>query len=186
MRDGARPKILGAIIAGGRSSRFGSDKACAVLDGRPLLDHVLTGLGEQTDALVVCGRDVPGCVSLADRPRPDMGPLGGLAAALHYAAQHGFDGVLTSACDTPLVPADLAERLVGAEPALVAGQPLFGYWPASLSTKLDDYLAAAANLSVGAWAAWAGARPVRYASEIPNINHFADLIALRSKSRRAA
>ncbi|MDP9424064.1 MAG: molybdenum cofactor guanylyltransferase [Pseudomonadota bacterium] len=186
MRLTKRPRILGAIIAGGRSSRFGSDKACAVLDGRPLLDHVLAGLGDQTDALVVCGRDVPGCVSLSDRPRPDMGPLGGLAAALHYAEQHGFDGVLTSACDTPLVPADLAERLVGGEPAMVAGQPLFGYWPAGLSAELDDYLSAATNRSVGAWAAWAGARRVRYAGEIPNINSVDDLMALRSKSRWAA
>jgi molybdenum cofactor guanylyltransferase len=186
MRDGTDPQILGAIIAGGRSSRFGSDKAHAVLDGRPLLDHVLVGLGAQTDAIVVCGRDVPGCVSLADRPRSDLGPLGGLAAALHYAAQRGFDGVLTSACDTPLVPADLAETLAGSRPAVIAGQPLFGYWPASLSVDLDDYLAAVANRSVGAWAAWAGARRVRYVGEIPNINTTADLMALCSSRAWAA
>lgn len=186
MRDGTRLKILGAIIAGGRSSRFGSDKARAILEGRPMLDHVIIGLREQTDALVVCGRDVPSCVSLADRPRAGLGPLGGLAAALHYAAQNGFDGVLTSACDTPLVPADLAERLAGSGPAVVAGQPLFGYWPASLSAQLDDYLAAGASLAVGTWAAWAGARRIGYAGEIPNINSVADLTALRSKRLLAA
>lgn len=186
MLDCARPKILGVVIAGGRSSRFGSDKACAVLDGRPLLDHVLGGLRDQTDALVVCGRDVPGCVSLADRPQADIGPLGGLAAALHYAAQHGFDGVLTSACDTPLVPTDLAEELAGSGPAVIAGQPLFGYWPASLSAVLDDYLAAEANRAVGKWAAWAGARRVSYADEIPNINTTDDLMALCSSRARAA
>lgn len=186
MRLRRRPRILGAIIAGGRSSRFGSDKARANFDGRPLLDHVIAGLGAQTDALVVCGRDVPGCVSLPDRPRPDLGPLGGLAAALYHAAQHGFDGVLTSACDTPLVPADLANTIAGCGPAVVAGQPLFGYWPASLSAKLDDYLAVATSRAVGEWAVWAGARRIRYAGEIPNINTVDDLIALRWKSRRAA
>ncbi len=186
MRLTKRPRILGAIIAGGRSSRFGSDKACAVLDGRPLLDHVLVGLGAQTDAIVVCGRDVPGCVSLADRPHSNIGPLGGMAAALHHAAQHGFDGVLTSACDTPQVPADLAETLASSEPAVVIGQPLFGYWPASLSTRLDDYLDAANSYAVGAWAVWAGARRVSYAGKIPNINTVADLIALRSTRMQAA
>ena len=186
MAEGMRLRILGAIIAGGRSSRFGSDKACAVVDGRSLLDHVLVGLGAQTDAIVICGQDVSGCVSLADRPRPDIGPLGGLAAALHYSAHHGFDGVLTSACDTPLVPADLAERLAGSEPAVVIGQPLFGYWPASLSAELDDYLAIATSRAVGEWAVWAGARRVRYAVEIPNINTVADLTALRSRSLLAA
>lgn len=186
MRLTKRLRILGAIIAGGRSSRFGSDKACALLNGRPLLDHVLVGLRDQTDAIVICGQDVSGCVSLADRPRPEMGPLAGLASALFYAAQHGFDGVLTSACDTPLVPEDLAERLAGSEPAVVAGQPLFGYWPAWLSAALDDYLAAGNSRAVGGWAVFAGARRVHYAGEIPNINTVADLIALRSKGLRAA
>jgi len=186
MRLTKRRQILGAIIAGGRSSRFGSDKARAVLDGRPLLDHVLVGLGAQTDAIVICGRVVPGCVSLADRPRPNIGPLGGLAAALHHAARHGFEGVLTSACDTPLVPCDLAERLAGPEPAVVIGQPLFGYWPASRSAELDDYLDVATSLAVGEWAARAGASRVRYASEIPNINTVSDLIALRSTRMQAA
>lgn len=186
MRDGARPKILGAVIAGGRSSRFGSDKAGAILNGRPLLDHVLAGLGAQTDAIVVCGRDVAGCVSIADRPQPDLGPLGGLAAALHYAAHHGFEAALTSACDTPLVPADLAETLAGSGPAVIAGQPLFGYWPASLSAELDDYLAVETSRAVSQWAARTGARRVCHAGEIPNINRLADLVALRSISRRAA
>lgn len=186
MRNGTRPTILGAIIAGGRSSRFGSDKACAVLNGRPLLDHILAGLRAQTDAVVVCGRDVPGWISLADRPRADMGPLGGLAAALLYSAQHGFDGVLTSACDTPLVPVDLAERLAGCGPAVVIGQPLFGYWPASLSAELDDYLALETSRAVGEWAARTGARRVRYGGDIPNINRVADLVALRSACRVAA
>src|SRR3546814_6935480 len=37
-------KLLGALIAGGQSRRFGSDKALAVIEGKPLLNHVIDAL----------------------------------------------------------------------------------------------------------------------------------------------
>ncbi len=168
-------KILGAVIAGGQSIRFGSDKADARLAGRRLIDHAIDGLARQTGQIVICGRYEPDYPCLADRPAPGLGPLGGLAAALHFATGLGFTGVLTSACDTPLVPGDLAQRLVGEEPAIVAGQPLFGYWHASLTGALDSFLLDPANRAVGKWASFACARRVQYSSELPNINTVAAL-----------
>ncbi|MEO7786201.1 MAG: molybdenum cofactor guanylyltransferase [Sphingomicrobium sp.] len=170
--------ILGAIIAGGQSSRFGSDKALAMLGDRSLLDHVVVALREQTAEVVVCGRMVAGLHCLDDRPAPDLGPLGGIAAALRHAFDEGHAGVLTSACDTPLVPGDLAARLVGAAAAVVAGQPLFGYWPAALSDALDGFLEDPRNRSMRQWARVAGAREVAYAIDIPNLNTPRDMEAL--------
>ncbi len=171
--------ILGAVIAGGASSRFGSDKAAALLADRTLLDYVIVGLSAQTAAIVICGRNVHGYCCLADRPQPGLGPLGGLAAALRHALDHGHAGVLTSACDTPLVPPDLALRLAGAVSAVVREQPLFGYWPATLSDVLDRFLQSSRNRSVNHWARVAGAREIRYALALPNINWPGDLVALR-------
>ena len=109
-------KFLGAIIAGGQARRFGSDKAAAQVDGRALLDHVADGLRGQVDALVVVGRDWRGMESIADRPGPDQGPLGGICAALHHAQENGFDAVLTAGCDTLPVPEDLLSRLLNSSP----------------------------------------------------------------------
>jgi hypothetical protein len=78
--------ILGAVLAGGQSSRFGSDKALAELDGRTLLARAVEALQAQCDAVVVVGREDAPVPTLPDRPRPGMGPLGGIAAALHHAA----------------------------------------------------------------------------------------------------
>src|SRR5579872_4815856 len=100
-------RILGAVLAGGRSSRFGSDKAAALIDGRPMLEWVIDALAPQVDDVIICGRASPGRISVAYRPRPDLGPLGGLNAALHHAAANGFDAVLSVPCDTPRLPADL-------------------------------------------------------------------------------
>lgn len=65
-----RMTILGAVIAGGRSSRFGSDKAKAMVGGISMLDHVIERLAAQTGAMVICGRNVPGYICLDDIPRP--------------------------------------------------------------------------------------------------------------------
>ncbi|WP_292963732.1 dihydrodipicolinate synthase family protein [Novosphingobium sp. UBA1939] len=85
--------ILGAVLAGGQSSRFGSDKALAELDGRTLLARAVEALQAQCDAVVVVGREDAPVPTLPDRPRPGMGPLGGIAAALHHAAEAGYDAI---------------------------------------------------------------------------------------------
>ena len=175
-----RLKILGAIIAGGRSRRFGSDKAEALFGGVRLIDHVIAGMQPQVHSLVICGRFMPGHLCLSDRPREGLGPLGGIAAALDYARGRDFDGVLTSACDTPLVPQDLAERLVGLEPAIMVGQPLFGYWPSSLAVDLDEFVRYGYGRAMKDWALWAGARRVRLTQTVANINTREDLAGLRS------
>ena len=48
-------KLLGLILAGGQSSRFGSDKAAALHQGRPLINHVADALRPHVDALAVAG-----------------------------------------------------------------------------------------------------------------------------------
>jgi molybdopterin-guanine dinucleotide biosynthesis protein A len=166
-------KLLGAILAGGASRRFGSDKTLAIIDGRPMLDHVAGRLRVQCDALVVVGRDWPGLIRVDDRPAPGLGPLGGLAGALAYAEDNGFGAVLTSGCDLPDLPMDLRKQL-GTPNAVLRGQPTIGLWKSDLSAELAAWLAATTDLSIRAFANAVGARRVE-AAEMPNINTQADL-----------
>lgn len=174
------PSILGAILAGGRSRRFGSDKALALLpDGRTLLDHAAAGLAPHVARVVICGR--PG--GLADRPEPDLGPLGGLNAALHHALAHGFAGVLSSACDMPIYPAVLPALLMRDGPAFLAGQPLLGWWPSALADELDAHLRESNNRSIRGWSERISARGVAMGSfDVPNINRPDDLTKWGSAS----
>lgn len=169
-------RILGAILAGGRSSRFGSDKALArMADGRTLIDHAMAGLAPHVATVVICGREG----GLPDRPAPDMGPLGGLNAALHHALDHGFAGVLTTGCDMPLYPAALPAALIGEGAAILKGQQLLGWWPATLSPQLDAHLAADNNRSIHGWLARIGARMVAMPGLVlPNVNRPEDLANL--------
>jgi molybdopterin-guanine dinucleotide biosynthesis protein A len=167
---------LGAILAGGRSTRFGSDKAMAIMaDGRTLIDHAMAGLAPHVTRVVICGRDG----GLPDRPAPDMGPLGGLNAALHHALEQGFAGVLTTGCDMPFYPADLPAALMGKDAAVLKGQPLLGWWPATLAAQLDAHLAADNNRSIRGWIDRIGARVVDMPGLVlPNINRPEDLAGL--------
>lgn len=93
------------ILAGGASRRFGSDKARAHLDGRPLLQrlqdtledwgHDVTAVATATDAYADLG-----IRTIADR-RPGLGPLAGLESALIDRRQRLDDGwLLLLSCDT--------------------------------------------------------------------------------------
>lgn len=89
----------GAVLAGGRSERFGSDKALARYRGRALLLRVLDSLTEASERFVVSNRPRP----LAGVPtRPDLLTTGGALAGLHSALIHAkHPWVAVAACDLP-------------------------------------------------------------------------------------
>jgi molybdenum cofactor guanylyltransferase len=167
-------RLLGAILAGGQSRRFGSDKAQALVDGKALLDHVADALHPQVDALVVAGREWPGIESVADIPEAGLGPLGGLAGALAHAWRHNFDAVLSSGCDLIGIPADLADQLGGGA-SIADDQPLLGLWPAALAEPLTTWLAEPQNRSVYRFADHIGARRVGLDVVVSNANRPEDL-----------
>lgn len=182
-------RLLGAVLAGGGSRRFGSDKALALLDGEPLIAHVVRALAAQTDAVVTCGKPFGDLVMVADRPGPGLGPLGGIAAALHHAARHGYDAVISAGCDMPVLPSDLAARLCaarsdgGAAAAYLRDYPVIGLWPVAAAGLIDAHIAAS-DRSMRGWARLIGARPVD-APPIPNINCPQDLDALAGGGAQA-
>jgi len=88
--------VSGIVLAGGRSSRFGSDKLVARVDGERLLDRSVAALaGLVTEILVVsepgAARELPGNVPVPLRlvtdPEPFGGPLVGLLAGLEAARE---------------------------------------------------------------------------------------------------
>ncbi|SFP74681.1 molybdenum cofactor guanylyltransferase [Sphingomonas rubra] len=168
-------RLLGAVLAGGRSSRFGSNKAEARLGGLTLVEHAAAALRPYVDEVVVIGAGIGG---LPDLPRPDLGPLGGIAAALDHAAGRGFACVLTIGCDMPEVPGALIEALLRREPSYCADAPVLGLWQAALGAQLLAYLETATDRSVRGWARTVGALPIPAAMPLANVNTPADLRGL--------
>lgn len=165
-------KLLGAVLAGGESRRFGSDKAMALLDGRPLIEHAIASLAPFTERVIVIGRED----SIPDRPRGGHGPLAGINAAIHYALRFDYDAVLTTGCDVPALPPRLGDLLAGG--GYVAEMPIVGLWPTALALHLDAWLKVDSDRSVRGWADAAGVPRVTLGAAIANINTPADLVAL--------
>ncbi len=112
----------GFVLAGGRSSRMGTNKAALPWRGRPLVLHLADAVREAAGSVALIASpddfpDFPGHV-LADL-RPGWGPLGGIETAL---ASTTAEWNLVVACDMPLLTADILQLLLGkAESAGAAG-----------------------------------------------------------------
>lgn len=166
-------KLLGAVLAGGRSRRFGSDKALAEFGGKPLLSHAIDALAAQCDATIVVGRETRLARSIPDWPAPGAGPLGGLAAALNHALDNDFDLVLSCGVDSLGLPDDLADRLAPA-PSYVTNQPIIGLWPPKFAGALEEVLFGR-RAAVHTFAERIKARPVGLDRAPANINTQDDL-----------
>lgn len=177
--------LLGVVLAGGRSSRFGTDKAWAEIAGQTLLERAIAALGAQCDGVCMVGRSVPGFAEVADWPDAGRGPLGGLAGAMLHARQHGFAEILTSAVDIPDLPADLAE-LLHPSPSYVADQPVVGRWRVDDLETLQSMLRVSKSVSMKAFCRACDARPVRLTTPLANINTQADLARFVTQSSDTA
>lgn len=107
--------IRGLVLAGGKSSRFGSDKAHTVYRGMSLLDRAVALLNELDLKPVVATRKVAGispqeCVMIHDK-LPEKGPLGGIYTAMLTFKNTSF---LTLTCDMPGLTKEVLLKLLEA------------------------------------------------------------------------
>jgi len=148
--------VLGAVLTGGGSTRMGQDKALLVIDGEPMARRAgrvlaeagatrVVAVGGDAGALRAVGMEV-----VAD-PHQGHGPLAGIAAALHAAAD--ADLVMILACDlvaaTPGGVRTVIDALTGAIGTEVAvpvvdgrPEPLHTAWRPSAAAVVDDALEA--------------------------------------------
>lgn len=191
--------VIGVILAGGRSRRFGSDKAFARLGERSLIDHVRQRFAGQVGAVVISGDPAdPRLAALALPVVPDrltavdggsLGPLAGIHAALCWTAAQAPQAVWLAAVsvDTPLLPLDLIDRLREAAghgaPLACAGaggrvHPIPSLWSVRLVDELEQTLRRGER-AVHAVAARLGAATADFPEAPPdafaNVNTPADL-----------
>ena len=106
------------ILAGGQSLRFGSNKALELLDGKPLVCHVVERLSRIADEvfLVIGYREpradydavLPRSVRVVNDDRDGKTPLIGIVAGLQAAKS---EYALICACDVPFVKEEVVELL---------------------------------------------------------------------------
>lgn len=191
--------IVGVVIAGGRSVRFGGEKAVAMLAGKPLLMWAAQRLGRHCAEIAINARPGTEAEALAraqrmlvlhDAPGDAAGPLAGVKAGLTWAAERGASALAVSPCDTPLLPEDLFGRLIaaagtGAAMAETADgrQPQCAVWPVSALGELTAALAGGEHPPTWRMLDSIGAAHVRFvaAEAFANINTRADLAGIAER-----
>ena len=148
--------IAGVVLAGGKSTRMGRDKAFVDFRGEPLVGHAIKRLAPQVARVAISANGDPqrfaafGAPVLPDVSSGHPGPLAGILAGLKFfARENGFEAIVTVPCDAPFAPRDLVARLVAArraEGAVVAAstrgvEPLFALWPLAAADAVEAALA---------------------------------------------
>ncbi len=107
--------ITGIILAGGKSSRFGSNKALSCLNGVSLLQHAIHLIHPFCSKLMISGNcseyQHTNTICLKDSI-PDLGPIGGIYTAMLHAETRYL---LCVTCDMPLMQTGLIVRLLSVD-----------------------------------------------------------------------
>jgi CTP:molybdopterin cytidylyltransferase MocA len=138
------PNLGLAVLAAGLSRRFGpDDKLMALLEGRPLCDHIAQTASalDVSPKLAICAPDSAAAAIFAVRgfeivenPRPDDGLSGSVKLAARYAVDAGLDGLVICLADMPFVPLAHLTRLrdrwlyAGRPPAIASRASGSGGW----------------------------------------------------------
>jgi molybdenum cofactor guanylyltransferase len=183
-----RAKIAGLVLAGGRSLRFGGQKALATLAGETLVARMARMLERDCASVAVSGSETllgPGYLALPDPADVASGPLAGVLAGMRWASSIGAEWLATAPCDTPLLPDDFTRQLIGGAEAAHTDMavfssddgmhPLTAAWRTSLLPVLEDALKTS-HPPVHTLATTLGAAKVAVAAEhLVNINTPQDL-----------
>ena len=111
--------ILGIILAGGKSSRFGEDKSTAKLGDKTLLDHTVNKIENEFNEILVISNNkefnfknnkihvVEDCIE------GQLGPLVGILTAMKWVIKNkkNYKWIASFPCDTPFFDIKLIKEL---------------------------------------------------------------------------
>ena len=132
--------LTGVLLVGGASTRFGSPKALAQLEGETLAERAWRMLGAACDERLAVGKQADGLMlpfPLTDDCTEIRAPIAGVVAGLR-AAQH--DVCVFLPVDCPLLSADSLRRLADAVPAHPQTGPLPGAYSRTQLPELERKL----------------------------------------------
>jgi molybdopterin-guanine dinucleotide biosynthesis protein A len=145
------------LLAGGRSSRMGANKAFALLAGESLLARISSKIAERQRKPIALNADADwpdtmGMPLVPDRIPGKLGPLAGVLAGLQDVRLRDPEAthIATIPIDSPFFPPDLIARLTGVirgsdeiaiATSLGQDHPVFGLWPVSAAADLEQWIA---------------------------------------------
>jgi len=161
--------ITGLILAGGRAQRMGGiDKGLIPFHGKALIESAISRLKPQVSTILInANRSITkyshyGYPVLMDETPDFSGPLAGFSVGLKHCKT---PYLLTSPCDSPLLPTDLAEKMAAElegnhlelvfasskeKDGKIWSQPVFCLMRSDLQDSLNSFLSKG-DLKIDRW-----------------------------------
>ncbi len=150
--------ILGVVLAGGKSSRFGTNKSLSMLANNKLIEHVINKIDAYFSEILVVSNDSILKLNnqkiniIKDCIKGNLGPLAGVLSAMKYANsfKNKYKWIATFPCDTPFFNKIIIEKMI--EKSISATEKIyfvkdkkqrhniFGLWSTSLEDILEEDL----------------------------------------------
>ena len=188
--------ILGVVLAGGKSQRFGEDKCQVKLGDKLLIDYILSEIiDEFKEVLLISNNKIKynnsNKISLVEDLKRGLGPLGGILTAMKWIKKNNrsYKWISTFPSDTPFfkkkILNNFLEEIKGYEGKLFfinsndTRHNIFGLWSIDLLERLEKDLDNGER-KVEMWANKIGVKSInmKFENKDPffNINTKEDLI----------
>ena len=188
--------ILGVVLAGGKSQRFGEDKCQVKLGDKLLIDYILSEIiDEFKEVLLISNNKIKyinsNKISLVEDTKKGLGPLGGILTAMKWIRQNNknYKWISTFPSDTPFfkkkILNNFLEEIKDYEGKLFfinsnnTRHNIFGLWSIDLLERLEKDLDNGER-KVEMWANKIGVKSInmKFENKDPffNINTKEDLI----------
>jgi len=188
--------ILGVVLAGGKSQRFGEDKCQVKLGDKLLIDYILSEIiDEFKEVLIISNNKIKyinsNKISLVEDTKKGLGPLGGILTAMKWIRQNNknYKWISTFPSDTPFFKKQILnnflEEIKNYEGKLFfinsndTRHNIFGLWSIDLLERLEKDLDNGER-KVEMWANKIGVKSInmKFENKDPffNINTKEDLI----------
>ena len=189
--------ILGVILAGGKSSRFGSNKADAHLGDKTLLEHTISKVENFfLEVLIVSNEksiniNKKNIFLVKDFIKGQLGPLIGILSAMKWIEQNNkkYKWIATFPCDTPFFDDSIIEKLKNCSisndhllfflNSRKKRHNIFGLWSLKLIDILEEDIRSNNFRKVELWADKIGVQKIEVNTEgfdkFLNINTLDDL-----------
>ena len=149
--------ILGTVLAGGKSQRFGEDKSQVMLEGKLLIDYILSEISSEfREILVVSNNKIDfknsKKISIIEDFKKGLGPLGGVLSAMKWVKENNknYEWVSTFPADTPFFKKEILQKFykeIEIEKSRLffiksnkTRHNIFGLWSIDLLDKLEEDL----------------------------------------------
>jgi len=149
--------ILGTVLAGGKSQRFGEDKSQVKLANKLLIDYVLSEIIDQfKEVLIVSNNSInfqnSEKITKIEDHEKGLGPLGGVLSAMKWikANKRDYEWIATFPVDTPFfkkeILTDFIKNINFNESDLFfiksnnTRHNIFGLWSIKLLDRLENDL----------------------------------------------